>query len=147
MMRFVKFRRKPMPLLADLRPIYKIGQILMVLKISSRGGRASLGKIQLMNWGMKSDLRRSLLIESASGDQVVVGVWGMDPIINFALQFATAEMLIERDRGSYKLLPKGEKYVSAIINSGAMDDEKEFLEKIGKNITESKIQEIIGAWG
>src|SRR3546814_3539930 len=51
---WLRFERRPSPVLAEHRPMYKIGQVLLILFLASRGGRSSLPRLQLFNWAMKS---------------------------------------------------------------------------------------------
>lgn len=47
-----KFAIQPIPIPPDLRPMWKIAQILLVLKICSRSDKATLIKLQLYHLGI-----------------------------------------------------------------------------------------------
>lgn len=41
----LRFKRRPMAIAAELRPDWKIGAMLLILHISSRGGKSSLRRL------------------------------------------------------------------------------------------------------
>jgi len=146
MMSKLTFHRKPMPLMAEHRPIYKITQLLLVLYLSSRGKKSSLIRLHLFSWVLKDEIRKKMLLESANQNQVLFGVWGVDPAVNISLQYAEAEGLISKSGLSYKLTQDGAKYVSEIDSEMAFKDDYFFLQSIGSKITEGMVENIIREW-
>lgn len=146
MMSKLTFHRKPMPLMAEHRPIYKITQLLLVLYLSSRGKKSSLIRLHLFSWVLKDEIRKKMLLESANQNQILFGVWGVDPAVNISLQYAEAEGLISKSGLSYKLTQDGAKYVSEIDSEMAFKDDYFFLQSIGSTITEGMVENIIREW-
>lgn len=146
MMSKLTFHRKPMPLMAEHRPIYKITQLLLVLYLSSRGKKSSLIRLHLFSWVLKDEIRKKMLLESANQNQILFGVWGVDPAVNISLQYAEAEGLISKSGLSYKLTQDGAKYVSEINIEMAFKDDYFFLQSIGSKITEGMVENIIREW-
>lgn len=146
MMSKLTFHRKPMPIMAEHRPIYKITQLLLVLYLSSRGKKSSLIRLHLFSWVLKDDIRKKMLLESANQNQILFGVWGVDPAVNISLQYAEAEGLISKSGLSYKLTQDGAKYVSEIDSEMAFKDDYFFLQLIGSKITEGMVENIIREW-
>ncbi|MBO2666979.1 MULTISPECIES: hypothetical protein [Gammaproteobacteria] len=146
MMSKLTFHRKPMPLMAEHRPIYKITQLLLVLYLSSRGKKSSLIRLHLFSWVLKDEIRKKMLLESANQNQILFGVWGVDPAVNISLQYAEAEGLISKSGLSYKLTQDGAKYVSEIDSEMAFKDDYFFLQSIGSKITEGMVENIIREW-
>ncbi|QNH99349.1 hypothetical protein [Shewanella algae] len=146
MMSKLTFHRKPMPLMAEHRPIYKITQLLLVLYLSSRGKKSSLIRLHLFSWVLKDEIRKKMLLESANQNQILFGVWGVDPAVNVSLQYAEAEGLISKSGLSYKLTQDGAKYVSEIDSEMAFKDDYFFLQSIGSKITEGMVENIIREW-
>ena len=146
MMSKLTFHRKPMPLMAEHRPIYKITQLLLVLYLSSRGKKSSLIRLHLFSWVLKDEIRKKMLLESANQNQILFGVWGVDPAVNISLQYAEAEGLISKSGLSYKLTQDGAKYVSEIDSDMAFKDDYFFLQSIGSKITEGMVENIIREW-
>jgi len=146
MMSKLTFHRKPMPLMAEHRPIYKITQLLLVLNLSSRGKKSSLIRLHLFSWVLKDERRKKMLFESANQNQILFGVWGVDPAVNVSLQYAEAEGLISKSGLSYKLTQYGAKYVSEIDSEMAFKDDYIFLQTLGSKITEGMVENIIREW-
>jgi hypothetical protein len=142
----VTFHRKPMPLMAEHRPIYKITQILLVLHLASRGKKSSLIRLHLFSWVLKDERRKEILTESVKYDKILFGVWGVDPAVNISLQYAEAEELIEKAGLSYRLTQRGAEYASKIDAGMAFRDDYLFLQSLGLKITEGMVQNIVGEW-
>ncbi|KGA40869.1 hypothetical protein KU75_14380 [Pectobacterium odoriferum] len=142
----VTFKRKPMPIYAGFRPLFKIGQILLVLDLASRGKCSSLIRLHLFAWVLKDEQRKEMLLNAVEKKIEIPSVWGIDPSVNFALQFAIAEGLIIKSGTSFKLAPKGMCFIN---NSNSYDlfyDETIFLKKIGLKITEKMIEAATNLW-
>lgn len=140
------FNRKPMPLLAEHRPIFKITQILLILYLSSRGKKSSLIRLHLFSWSLKDEKRKNTLLESADNNKVLFDVWGVDPAVNISLQFAVAEGLIERVNVSYKLSNRGEEFTKRVIKKITLETDYLFLKTLGTKISEGMVQAIVGEW-
>lgn len=140
------FHRKPMPIMAEHRPIYKVTQLLLILNLSSRGKKSSLIRLHLFSWVLKDERRKKMLLESANQNQIIFGVWGVDPAVNISLQYAEAEGLISKSGLSYKLTQDGAKYASKIDSEMAFKDDYIFLQTLGSRITEGMVENIIREW-
>ncbi|WP_110947886.1 hypothetical protein [Pseudomonas bohemica] len=143
----LKFTRRPIPVLTELRPLYKISQALLILHLSSRGGKASLPKIHLLNWALKTPERtRSLLIGAEQG-QLQLPIWGFDPALAIALNLAFSESLISQTTNGFELSPTGRSYVSLILaDDSVLSEEKTALKSIGKKITEDMVSTVSKGW-
>lgn len=146
MMSKLTFHRKPMPIMAEHRPIYKITQLLLVLHLSSRGKKSSLIRLHLFSWALKDERRKMMLLESANQNKILFGVWGVDPAVNISLQYAEAEGLINKSGLSYKLTQYGTEYASKINSELAFKDDYFFLESLDLKITEGMVDNIVGEW-
>jgi hypothetical protein len=73
------FNRKKASVIPELRPMFKIGKLLLILKLCCSGGKASLLKLHLFNWAMLEPQRMKALQLSAEKKELVLGVWGIDP--------------------------------------------------------------------
>ena len=71
-------------------------------------------------------------------------IWGIEPTVNRALKFATADHLINDLGGDFALTDRGEKLYRLIMKDKELFNlEKRFLTDLGKNtITEQKIKEL-----
>lgn len=143
----IKFTPRPMPVLSELRPMYKISQALLILHICGHGSKCSLVKLHLMHWAMKTPRRAETMILAAQLGQIGLPVWGFDPALSIALQLAFRDGLIEPTTNGFKLLPRGQQLVTDIISDKPlMAEEKTVLLKIGKRITETMVKTISKEW-
>ena len=143
----VTFKRKPVPIPADYRPLYKIALILWILDKNSRGKKASLMKLHLFSWALKSSFSKERLFKALDTNELP-DFWSFEPSLNRALVFAEAEKLCEVvNRKNYKITLKGKEFLNRLISDDEMfKSEKEFLNQIGLRIGETLIQNTIKKW-
>ena len=146
MMTKLSFHRRPMPIFAEYRPMYKMSLILLVLLLSSRSGKSSFIRLHLFNWALKDDKRKDLLLKSSKDKSLDLNIWGFDPSLNIAVQFALAEKLVERDGGSIMMTSLGKEYTKKLFEMEIMKDEASFLVLLGKGITESMVSQASESW-
>ncbi len=146
MMTKLSFHRRPMPIFAEYRPMYKMSLILLVLLLSSRGGKSSFLRLHLFNWALKDDKRKSLLLKSSKDKKLDLNIWGFDPSLNIAVQFSLAEKLVERDGSSIIMTSLGKEYTKRLFETKIMNDEASFLVSLGKEITESMVSKASESW-
>lgn len=140
------FERKAMPVIPEHRPMYKICQVLLILDISSSGGKSSLIRLHLFNWALKDDKRVKMLINSAENKMISFGVWGMDPVLNMALNFATAENLVAKITTGYQITSRGKQFLLTAKVPTLFDEEVAVLNVIKKRITENMVKEVARKW-
>lgn len=133
-------QRKAIP--ANLRPIYRITQILLVLKINSRNNKASFFKIQFFNWLLKhssNEINERFLEQP---EIFVINRIRIDPMVNLAINYALADDLITISENSkYQLTEKGSAFVENIIQENLiLKDEIKLLNRIGKRISETSLR-------
>jgi len=142
----VRFNRRPMPLIAEYRPIYKIFQILSILEYSSRGGKSSLIRLHLINWVLKTESRKEKLATLAADANIPFKVWGVDPILNVALQFSVAQKLITQKSDAYSITFEGKKLLKLAKEQDIELRDSSYLGRLGKRITEKMVEEIVNKW-
>lgn len=143
----IKFIQRPAPVFVEHRPIYKIGQILLILYLSSRGFKSSLTRLQLFNWLIKERVRKDKVILSIKNNKLDVYAWGFDPALTIALRYAIAEKLIDEDVDSFKLTNKGVEYCMRILEDETLfEEEKTFLQVVKKSITEKIVDSATKGW-
>jgi hypothetical protein len=131
----ISFRKKPIPIPAEYRPMYQIALIVLILYYCCRGGSSSLLKLHLLSWSLFSNKNMDFLYDylrsSYAGKKPV---WNIDPALNRALTLAIADGFCEiTSTKKYKLTQKGQTLIN-ILNSDIelLDIEKDYLKKIGK---------------
>ncbi|EPO0813378.1 TPA: hypothetical protein ACKRY9_000858 [Proteus mirabilis] len=146
LMSMIKFKRKPMPIYASLRPLFKICQILLILDLASRGKCSSLIRLHLFVWVLKDEERKKMLLRSLEEKNNIPSVWGVEPSVNFSLQFALAEGLIFKAGTSFKLSPKGSEFIKTSRSCELLSNDSNFLKKIGLRVTEKMIEATTNLW-
>ena len=146
----LSFVKRPIPLPAEYRPMYKIALIVMILKICCRAESSSLLKLHLFSWALASEKNMKEVHDFVvSNFKTDFSVWGIEPALNRALQLAIAENICDIAQGkSYKLTEKGNKFYDMIkADPELFIVEKAFLLYVGKNkITDSRISEMTKKW-
>lgn len=144
----LKFTRRPIPVLSELRPVYKIAQALLILHITGHGGKSSLIKIHLMNWALKRPERALALRSGAESGQLHLPIWGFDPAMAIALNLAFQDELITHTTtGGFALSTEGLAYVKLILaDDSILSEEKAALHSIGKKITEKMVASVSKEW-
>lgn len=145
--RRLRFVRRPSPVLVEHRPLYKITQLLLVLQISSRGGKSTLPRLHLFNWALKSINRIQRLLDAAKANVLHLTAWGFDPALAIAIRFAVAETLVEATSTGYQLTEKGRVFINEVLkDADAFASERKLLTQIGKDITEGMVEKVAKGW-
>ena len=145
--RRLRFVRRPSPVLVEHRPLYKITQLLLVLQMSSRGGKSTLPRLHLFNWALKRTDRIQKLLDAANAKVLHLTAWGFDPALAIAIRFAMAESLIKATSTGYQLAEKGQAFITEVLkDADAFATERKLLSKIGKGITEGMVERVAKGW-
>lgn len=146
----ISFTKRPIPLPAEYRPMYKIAIIVMILKYTCRAETSNLLKLHLLSWALASQKNMMELKNYITSNfRSDFSVWGIEPALNRALQLAVAENICDIVNGkNYKLTEKGNKFFEMLnADKELFDLEKSFLIIIGKNtITDSRITSMTQKW-
>jgi len=143
----LRFHRRPAPILAEHRPLYKIVQILLVLQLASRGGKSSLPRLHLFNWALKRHERCNLLVDAAKSKKLYVTAWGFDPAVAIAIRYGVAEQLMRLVSNGYQITDQGELFVNAVMKDAELYcSEKGILALIGKGVTEGMVDAVAKDW-
>lgn len=142
----VKFTERPMPLYPELRPLFRISQIVMVLSICSRQKKSSLVRLHLFNWALNHSENRLRFLQYSNSTINSLDVWSMDPLLNQAIEFAVGEGIVIRESNKYILSPKGDELFNQIIKDEIFKSDLDYLNLIGKKITEAVVNSIVENW-
>lgn len=75
-------------------------------------------------------------------------IWSIEPSLNRALAFSVAEKICVRIDGKFQLSEKGQLLYSSIMSQESLfSNEKEFLLRIKKKLSESRIENIFEIGG
>jgi hypothetical protein len=146
----LSFKKRPIPLPAEYRPMYKIALIVMILKYCCRAETSNLLKLHLFSWALASQKNMKELRDFVKSNfSTDFSIWGIEPALNRALQLAVAENICEIVHGkNYKLTDKGNLFFKMIKDDLELFElEKSFLSFIGKNqITDNRINSMTKNW-
>ena len=144
------FRRRPVPVPGDLRISWRLPLLLMMLG-TSRGKKASLAKLNVLNDALRSETAGSRLKQIIfASDQGPT--WGVrvEPAFSRAIDFLVGEKLAQwvelSDKSGLQLTATGIKAAEAVLqNNTALVAERAFIMEISKGVTEGLVAEILGA--
>jgi hypothetical protein len=140
--REINFKRKKVSLSSDLRPIYKISQIAIILKLSCYNNSASILKLQFFNWVFKS---KDHFKELENFNKEKFPIIRFDPAVNRALVYAISEDILSVDHSNVKvrLTVKGIRLAEEILNDDlSLVEEKELLRTVKKKVTEAYLEQV-----
>ncbi|MGA2891008.1 MAG: hypothetical protein ABSE51_23550 [Terracidiphilus sp.] len=141
-----RFKRRPMAIAAELRPDWKIGALLLILHLSSRGGKSSLRRLHILNWALRSSKNRAEFEQVREHQQPLFSFqFRFEPALGRAINLAVGEKYVEWVGGNrLQITPKGQRWIKDILkDESVMHEERNFLERIGKDITEGIATEMI----
>ena len=147
-----RFKRKPMPIAAELRPDWKMAALLLILQRSSHGGKSSLKRLHILNWAVRSP-RFRVEFQQAQKDPLPLFGFNVrfEPAFSRAIDLAVGEGFVQWVGGDrLQITAKGKRWVSEIEkDESVMREEREFFSKIGKSLTEKSAASMLkpgGAW-
>ncbi len=144
----VRFKHRPNAVPSSYRIIYRITQILLIMKVCCKGKKGcSLEKIQIISDAIsyEESLGRLKLFIQGKIEAITIRY---DPSLNRAITYAMAEGLICVQKNKlFKLSEKGKSYIKEIENNEHLyANEKKILKSISTKLTEEMIQKLIMDW-
>jgi len=141
------FRRRPVSIPADLRPAWRIGLIILLLKKCCRQGKTSLTRLHVLSWGFISPEGHSQLYAAATGrlapDSLVIR---FEPFLLQAVDYAVGEGIIRRDGGGkVELTETGVRLAEQLEDDeSAYVAEKAFMSTLGTRVSEDLVKRMFG---
>lgn len=143
------FVRRPSSLPPDLRPMWKISMLVLMLHICCRSGRSSLQRLHVLNWAVRNRESREDFTHLIEGriDPTDVAV-RFEPALQRAIDLAIGGRLIDRLGGDkIQLTNIGRKFAISLMADGCVAIEKEFFQAVRRNVTESRIEQLVNGVG
>lgn len=138
----IQFVRRDVSISPDLRPLQRIAEILLILRLNCIKQSATVLKLQLFDWGLKSpEGIRSLLNFSEMEDNYKFPIIRFDPFLNRAIGYGLGEdmLCIEENTGKIKASTFGMLFLNKIMESDEiLTHETQTLREIGV-ISETKV--------
>ncbi|MGN4127229.1 hypothetical protein ACMGD3_19795 [Lysinibacillus sphaericus] len=141
---YIKFEARPEAIPYYYRLSYRISLTVLIFKLTGGRGGCSLSKIHLITTSMYSEEEMDHLIKYLEPNQQLLLNLRYDPTVNSTIEFMIADQLIfQQKNGYYRLTKKGATFANKIIaNKDLLKYEKEQLNKIGTNLSESVMDRI-----
>lgn len=139
------FTRRPEPLPPDLRPNWRVAMLLLLLR-SCRSEKASLEKLHVLNWALRTPESRRRFLAYIEGkgnlDDVIIR---FEPGLNRAIDFARGEGLVKMENGiRVKLTNRGSSITQQIDRiEDCMAEERKFLEEVKPFVLENHIKALL----
>jgi len=143
------FREQPIPLQPQLRVIWGLSILVLILHICCRRERSSITRLHLLNWAVRDNENRERLIALLENRwSPFVNLIRCEPGFNRAIEYAIAESLVEVVDGSndlrIHLLNKGRQLANEIIaEENCLQDEKVFLREKCSSVTEELAKSLL----
>ena len=139
------FTRRPEPLPPDLRPNWRVAMLLLLLR-SCRSEKASLEKLHVLNWAIRTPKSRRRFLAYVKGESNPDDVFiRFEPGLNRAIDFTRGEGLLKMENGKrVKLTDHGSSIAQQIDSSGdCMAEERKFLEEVKPFVLEKHIKYLL----
>jgi hypothetical protein len=144
------FKRRPMAIAAELRPDWKIATLLLILQLSSHGGKSSLKRLHILNWAVRSPKHREDFDQVRDHLSPLFGFqFRFEPALARAIDLAVGDDLVVWVGGDrLQITTKGKRWIQQVLKEESLlRDERDFLTRIGKSITEGMASEMISVKG
>jgi len=144
----ISFERRPSPVPGDLRIGWRLPLTLLMLN-SSRGKKASLAKLNLLNDALRSESSREKLGKIIRGETALIE-WRMrvEPAFGRSVDLMTGRQLAEwrvaNGKAAICLTDTGKEVAARLENDdGSFEAEKAFLKEFSGKITEGFVTQIL----
>jgi len=147
----VRFRRQPAPVPAELRPLWRVSQLLILLAICGHGKqkRISVRRLHVVAWGTRSPQTQAQVISQFSSADILGGAFvGVDPALNMAIDFAAGEgMITYMANGRISLTPLGISAAQELLRSECLAFERTAAYAIKPHVTETSVNRVFARVG
>ena len=147
------FRRRPSAISGDMRPDWRISILLLTLHEVGYRYSATLEKLHVLNWAIRTSESRKAFIRVLNGNRTPEDVViRCEPSLVRAIQFAEAESLVKSESlrsGGFKVILTDPGKQAAEFTASIKDclvEEKAFLKQIKGCVSLRVINELLN-WG
>ena len=143
------FRLRAEPIPGDLRPVWRIAMLVLMLLRAGHGRGMSLKKALILNWGVRTAETREALLRMIEGRRRLEDIpVRFDPALNRALHYAAAEGLVNiesKTTGSVISMQSAGEIIANLIykTRDCMETEKAFFDRVRGRMPETKVKELL----
>ena len=143
----IVFDSKPDAVPYNYRISYKMAQICLIISKSCTGkAGCSLVKIHIISNALNTKECMKELEEYVD-EKMSFMLVRFDPAVNRAIKFAIADnLVVQLKNGMFKLTDTGKELIRKIDKEDVMQEEKDFLKKLGFKLTNVKIEQLMSLW-
>ncbi|EIP98814.1 hypothetical protein OpiT1DRAFT_03283 [Opitutaceae bacterium TAV1] len=137
------FRDQPVAVSPDLRPVWRLSLLALLMTRCCRQGRATLQKLHVLNWALRTPESRQALLEALDDHSAPdANLLRYDPALNKTLDFAQAEQLVHQlNRARFQITSKGILLAEEVEKDPfAFVSERAFLDSVGSRLTETLVE-------
>ncbi len=126
----------------DTRPLWKASLIILILGVVGRNNSASLQKIHVANWVVKSAEHLNSILEWQGKEERMRPNVRLEPAIDHVLNFMISNKILEKENGSMCLTELGVEIYQELDQENVFCDEKRFLLESKKYLSEAAVKRI-----
>lgn len=149
------FRRRPVAIDPDLRPLRRVAILLCVVD-ACRGGVANLEQLHVLDWAIRSDSSRQVLLEYLTGERTAEdSIVRFDPTLDRAVCLAVGAGLLSSTQRStdtasvpdyrLQLTEAGERALRE-LNPEDFQVERSFLSALPRKLAQTDVRDLF-TWG
>lgn len=136
---------KPYPVLIEMRPAWRISLILICIEVVAGDKKyLDIDKVNILVWMLirrkKWEGYEDFLLDRTKSPPLI----SIDSATFKATEYALAKGVLTMEKGRLYLTPNSERVLSLLHENEIMTDEIDFLERLGKKLTEKKIKALTG---
>lgn len=136
-----RFKRRPRSIAPDFRIDWKISLLLLILELSSRGGKSSLNRLHVLNWAVRSSKHQEEFVATRDSESPLFSFSvRFEPAFSRAIDVAVAAGLTNWVGGNrLELTPRGRTLAKSVLKEKELfEPEVAFLTRVGKSVSESE---------
>ncbi len=143
------FRSRAIAIPPDLRPSWRAGLVLLILRNCCRDGRSSFARLHVLNWASRTRENQvallGLLNHESKPENVVVRI---EPALNRAVDLASGARLVDIVGGDrVELTDKGTIAATRIeASQNIFEIERKYLTQLGRSVTESVVDRLFSSY-
>lgn len=140
-----KISNKPYPISIEMRPLWRICLIIIsIIVVSGAKKYLDVKKVNILVWILIRKNKWEEYEEYLLGRSPEIPLVSVDTATYKAVQFSIIKEFVKLESGRLYITEKGEELFSILIENGIMSEEIDFLEQMGKKLTDNKVKGLTG---
>jgi hypothetical protein len=136
------FTRRKNHLACEVRPLWKLCLVVLILGISGKDKSATLKKIHVANWVVKNNEHLELFLNWAGKADKKRPNVRLDPYLDEVIDIMVSNKIVERYKGKVVLIDIGLELLNSLLDSDVYIFEKEAIKSSRKYLSEAAVQRV-----